>query len=102
MQLIQILLPIRDNLGRPIDRSQFQDLRQRLIERYGGLTAYVRSPAEGLWKDEKDKTIHDEVVLLEVMVEVVDRAWWHGFREEITARFGQQDLVIRAQPMELL
>jgi hypothetical protein len=39
---------------------------------------------------------------LEVMVDVVEHAWWRDFREEFKSRLGQQELVIRAQPMELL
>jgi len=39
-----------DNDGHPFDLSKFEGVRQQLMERFGGLTAFVQSPALGVWK----------------------------------------------------
>ena len=46
--LIQILLPLFDNGGQPFPRSDYMRVRSELTERFGGLTAFTRTPAEGL------------------------------------------------------
>jgi hypothetical protein len=48
MYLIHILLPLKDNQGRPHGRELFRGVAGELTERFGGLTAYTRAPAEGL------------------------------------------------------
>ena len=48
MYLIQILLPLNDNQGRPVARELFRDVGSELTGRFGGLTAHTRAPAEGL------------------------------------------------------
>jgi hypothetical protein len=35
---------------------------RELTERFGGLTVHTRAPAEGLWKDESERTARDDVV----------------------------------------
>ena len=101
MYLVQILLPLADNEGRPFPQTTFDRVRDELTEQFGGLTAYVRSPAAGLWK-EREETVRDDVVIHEVMAESLDRAWWRGYREELRARFRQEALVVRASQVELL
>jgi hypothetical protein len=51
MYLIQVLLPLYDNEGREQPSGLFGDVRRQLTENFGGLTAYSRTPARGLWKD---------------------------------------------------
>ena len=70
--------------------------------RFGGLTAYTRAPAEGLWKEDEDRTSRDEVVIFEVMAEELDRSWWQQYRRGLEARFRQEQVVVRAQEIELL
>ena len=97
MQLVQILLPVFDNEGRRFERSRFDDVRSRLIERFGGLTAFVQSPALGLWKDaHSGATTHDDMILVEVMVETFERDWWSGYRAELERVFRQAEIVMRA------
>ncbi len=97
MQLIQILLPVVDNAGQRFPRAAFEALRHTLSERFGGLTAFVQSPALGLWKDtQSGATARDEVILIEVMVERLDRAWWSDYRSELEKTFRQDEIVVRA------
>ena len=102
MHLIQLLLPLYDNEGKTFPSAMFREIRTRLTERFGGLTAYTRAPAEGLWKEGGGEPKRDEVVVYEVMVDDLDRAWWAAFRAELEIRFAQQELVVRAQRFERL
>ncbi len=47
--LIQILLPTADNEGATFSDADFRKVSDELTERFGGLTAFTRSPAEGRW-----------------------------------------------------
>ena len=102
MHLVQILLPLYRRGGRRFPRAMNDRVRQELTERFGGLTAYVRSPAKGVWKEEKGRTVHDDIAVYEVMVTRLDRAWWSKYREELRERFSQEDLVIRSHPIRRL
>jgi hypothetical protein len=102
MHLIQVLLPLYDNAGQPLPRDLFRSVAAELTDRFGGLTAYTRAPAEGLWKEDGNTTARDDVVLLEVMAPDLDRAWWRTYRAGLEARFRQQKVVVRAQVVEML
>ena len=102
MHLVQILLPVFDNDGIHQPRSQFKRVSDELTDRFGGLTAFTRAPAEGQWKDTSAGTAHDEIVVFEVMTEDLDRPWWQAYRRELEARFRQEVIVIRAQEIETL
>jgi hypothetical protein len=101
MYLVQLLLPLYDNAGRPFPAAAYTQLRSELTERFGGLTAYSRAPAEGVWDDGGQRR-RDDIVVYEVMVDAVDRAWWRSLREGLERMFAQEELVIRAQPAERL
>jgi hypothetical protein len=101
MQLIQILLPLYDNAGNSFGEELFGKVRRELTERFGGLTAFTRAPAQGLWQDEGE-TKHDEIVVFEVMVEELDAAWWRDYRKILEREFRQDTIVIRAQPVTIL
>ena len=102
MHLVQLLLPLRDNDGAPFPRIVFEQVRAELTERYGGVTAYLRSPASGVWKDEEGEVARDEVVMVEVMVGRLERRWWADYRRVLEERFRQAELVVRALRMDRL
>jgi hypothetical protein len=62
-RLVQILLPLRDNQGRAFTGDVHGKTRHELLERFGGVTAYQRAPAQGLWKSDGGDVAHDEVVI---------------------------------------
>ncbi|MBD0321237.1 MAG: hypothetical protein ICV87_12930, partial [Gemmatimonadetes bacterium] len=67
MHLVQILLPLRDNEGNDFPRTEFGRVRAELVERFGGVTAYLRSPATGAWRAEDEEEVaHDDVAIVEV------------------------------------
>jgi len=102
VHLVQLLLPLYDNAGRRMPQHYFAELRDELTERFGGVTAFLRSPAQGTWKEGTGEVDRDEVVMCEVMVEELDRAWWSSYRAHLETRFGQRELVVRAFPLERL
>ena len=102
MHLVQILLPLYDPDGRPFGSAMFREVAAELTERFGGVTAYTRAPAEGRWKDEQDREAHDEIVIFESMVERLDLPWWRSYRHGLERRFRQEAVVVRALGIECL
>jgi len=104
MHLIQLLIPVYDNRGASFPASHYATLREELAERFGGLTAYSRAPAQGLWegKDGEAPAKRDDIIVYEVMADALDRAWWERYRRTLEERFRQDELVIRAQVIERL
>jgi hypothetical protein len=89
MHLVQLLLPHYD-----------EAVARELTERFGGVTAYDRAPAKGKWKPASGETVHDDIVVYEVMVDTFDRDWWARYRAELEKRFDQEELVVRAHQIE--
>ncbi|WP_027602130.1 MULTISPECIES: hypothetical protein [Pseudomonas] len=102
MYLIQLLLPLNDNDGQRLPGALFQEVREELVARFGGLTAFSRAPVEGLCQDEAERVEDDELLVYEVMTEALDRAWWADYRRQLEAAFRQREILIRAQPTERL
>ena len=102
MHLIEILLPLADNAGKPFGADLHAQVRDELAEHFGGVTAFTRSPAEGLWKQGGGAPERDEIVIFEVMADWLDRSWWRGYRSELERRFRQDEIVVRAIEVELL
>jgi hypothetical protein len=94
--LVQLLLPLYDNAGNRFPAKQFAQVRDELVQRFGGMTAHTRAPASGLWQGDDDVTVHDELVIFEVMVDGIDEAWWARYRRDLEKRFRQEALVVRA------
>ena len=94
--LVQILLPLRDNDGEPFGRQDFEKVSAELTEEFGGATAFVQAPAEGLW-DGEGGTKRDEVIIIETMADAIDEDWWSDYRETLEQRFRQDSVVIRSQ-----
>jgi hypothetical protein len=101
MHLVQILLPLQDSDDHPFPAARFDALASELTDKFGGVTSYTRSPAEGRWK-QSGGAEHDDIVVLEIMVGEVDRHWWAALRKRLEAEFRQDEIVIRSQPMERL
>ena len=97
-ELVQIVLPVFDNSGQRHPRELFKQTLAELTERFGGVTAFTRAPAEGLWEDRSGRVVRDDVIVVEVMTRARDDAWWAEYRTLLTARFEQQELVVRALP----
>jgi hypothetical protein len=102
MHLVQILLPVYDNNRARFGEAPFAAVRQELTHRFGSVTAFVRSPATGLWKKDSGEVDRDEIVMVEVMVDPLDREWWRAYRDGLAHAFRQEDLIVRAIAIERL
>lgn len=102
MYLIEFLLPTSDNEGAPFPHDSFELVRAELTRKFGGVTAFLRSPAAGLWADDAGRVRHDDLATFEVMAESLDREWWGSYRATLERRFRQQEIVMRASSFERL
>ena len=102
MHLVELLLPLYGPDGERFAQAHFDAIASELTDRFGGLTAHVRAPAKGLWEESPGRTLRDDIVIYEVMVETIDAAWWAGFRRTLEARLSQDEIVIRAMEIRRL
>jgi hypothetical protein len=102
MHLVQVLLPLFDNTGRRFEEADYLAVKARFTEKFGGVTVYIRSPAEGAWQGPSGAKSHDEIVIFEVMASRLDKAWWRRMRADLARTFRQEQLVIRTHPIEIL
>ncbi len=102
MHLVQILLPLNDNDGHTLPKDLYETVARELTERFGGVTAYTRSPADGRWREEGRDTSSDEVVVFEVMLKTIDETWWSRYRAALETSFRQKQVVVRAQTIRVL
>jgi hypothetical protein len=102
MKLVELFLPCQKSNGKEVDACEFEQIERTLTEMFGGVTAYHRAPAIGRWRDSKSNVEVDEITVVEVMIEHLDRAWWHQYRSDLLRRFEQEELLIRVTEVELL
>jgi hypothetical protein len=67
-----------------------------LTSRFGGVTAFVRSPAVGLWKENSHDINREEIVMFEVLADQLDKEWWASYRKELEDKFRQEEPLIWA------
>ena len=98
--LVQILLPLHRCDGSDVPGEMFAEVRHELTERFGGVTAYSRSPATGLWKRTEAEVERDQVIMVEVVVDAFERDWWTQYRDSLARRFDQEEIHARAVAIE--
>lgn len=101
MELVQILLPLTDKKGHPFPELVLRRIHEELSDRFGGLTAYERSPARGIWRQGTDQH-KDDIVIVEVMTAILEGDWWRSFRQRVEKELGQKELVIRSSSIRRL
>ncbi|NKQ86852.1 hypothetical protein C3Y91_21310 [Rhizobium sp. UPM1133] len=100
MHLIQVFIPAAPQV--PIDvEDVIATVQREMTERHGGATAYLNSPAKGLWSNGEGAE-EDDVIVIEVMVDTLDKAWWHQYRRNLEQLLRQDALLVRALPVEVL
>jgi hypothetical protein len=98
--LIQVLIPIDSETAREDERVG--RTRLELVERFGGITAYVQTPAQGEWISPGGRRERDRIVMVEVVAEQFDRAWWRSYARTLALRFDQDVIHVRGLRIELL
>jgi hypothetical protein len=96
MHQIEILLPAD---------TKFEDKRKALAReltcRFGGVTAFTRAPAKGLF-EQGGRQVEDDIIVFEVMTDSLSREWWSALHERLEKDFDQDEIVIRASHIERL
>jgi hypothetical protein len=96
MYLVQILLPLYENSGRRVPRKVFRAAAKRLAAEFGGVTAYTRAPAEGLWRRTSNKLDRDDIIVFEVMSDRANKAYWRAAQRELRQEFVQDEILVRS------
>src|SRR4051794_14014374 len=102
MHLVQLLLPLYDRRGNPVAEEKFSAVRRELARRFGGVTAYSRSPATGLWKKPRGGIERDVVLLFEVLTPRLSRPWWREYRRSLEKSFRQEQILLLASSVSKL
>jgi hypothetical protein len=95
MYLIQILLPLYTSDKESVDPKCLLELRQELTETFGGITTYSRTPAHGLWKENDEKTVKDDLITFEILAESVDLSFWGQLKSRLELQLDQREILIR-------
>jgi hypothetical protein len=96
--LIQLLLPIAGRVA----QHEFERTRDELVARFGGVTAYVQTLAEGVWTRPDGRQEADRSIMVEVVAPTFDRPWWHAYAIDLAVRFDQQVIHVRAMTIDVL
>ena len=96
MYLVQLLLPLYDNEGHAFEASEYVRLRAELADRFGGVTAYTRAPARGVWKDDSGETTQRRYRDFRSDDDRSGSRLVDRFRKELEDRFRQDTLIVRA------
>lgn len=99
MHVVEIFLPAG---GAALD-AELTKLRVVLTQKFGGFTAFTRAPAQGAWRAPGSGHIEqDDVIVIEVMCEELDRSWWAMLKRELEEALKQQEILIRAHKAKML
>jgi hypothetical protein len=99
MMSVEIYLPMNDNQGTPFPEPVFTQIEPALTEKFGGVTAYKRAPAQGRWKSE-GSTDADDIPIFDVIVGALDKEWWNEFRRTLEERLEQEQILITARDLK--
>lgn len=94
-KLVRVFVPLSDTEGKTFPKKRFKKINKKLTADFGGVTVYSQAPANGIWKDQKDKVVNDEIIIYEVMTPEIDRKYWKAYRQKLEKLFSQKDIVIR-------
>lgn len=101
MNVLEIFLPLDKGGGGTAEPEEIERIVHELADRFGGATAFIREPAQGLWK--REATIErDRIVIVEVVVRELDEAWWRDYRRQLERDFEQSEIMIRVMPCRLI
>ena len=94
MNVIEVFLPLDSGNGEPVEAGRIEAIVNELADCFGGATAFLREPADGLWKGGAALE-RDRIIIIEVMINEVDEAWWKAYRRQLERQFEQAEILIR-------
>lgn len=101
MEIVEVFLPLETGSGVAVDPEIIEGIIGGLADRFGGATAFTRAPAEGLWKQNR-QIRKDRVIIVEVMVDEIDEAWWRDYRRRLEVEFEQDEVMIRVTACRII
>jgi hypothetical protein len=102
MVLIQTLLPVSLSSSDAEADAGVKQTRRELVDAFGGITAYLQTPAQGVWTSPDGERERDAVVMVEIVTESFDRTWWKAYAATLATRFRQDVIHVRALAVEVL
>jgi hypothetical protein len=97
-----IFVPLRYNDGMPIELAKFQELKERLLSRFEGLT-YFPQANQGFWKL-GGITYRDEIVIFRVLASDSRRArrYLRSLKGQLKAELAQEEILIVERDVDTL
>ena len=97
-----LYLPLRYNDGRSVEAETIGRLKQRLHDRFGGLTFFPQHN-EGTWQIDK-VTFRDEIVIVRILAEETRpaREFFLQLKEELKRELNQEEVLIVERKVEVL
>ena len=94
MREYEIYVPLRYNDGRPIEPERLKELKQRLVDEFGGLTHFPQEN-EGLWKVGRH-TFRDQIVIFRVIADDGERAgkFFAELKQQLIRDLNQEDVLV--------
>ena len=90
--ITQVLLPKRDNLGRPFGGALYRAFHARLIARFAGWTR--KGQAEGAWLGPSGEVFTDAHWVYEVGHARRELRFWQAEKERLKTAFDQEEIWI--------
>jgi hypothetical protein len=102
MKEYDLFVPLYDNDGRPIETEKLQQLRDTLLDHFGGLTAFPQ-PNKGFWRM-GNATYRDEVVIYRVVAADAreSREFLVRLKRRLEEELKQENLLIIQRDIETL
>jgi hypothetical protein len=94
MHLVELFLPADAKFS-----QTRRALADELSRRFGGMTAFNRAPAKGLFEQDSGR-VEDEIIIFEVMTTDFEHEWWRILRARLERDFQQDQILIRASAIE--
>ena len=90
--ITQVLLPKRDNLGRPYGRGRYGAFHARMLRRFGGWTR--KGQVEGAWLSPSGKLFTEQHWVYEVGHARRELRFWQAEKERLKTEFDQEEIWI--------
>lgn len=90
--ITQILLPKRDNLGRPFARRKYAAFHARMLRKFGGWTR--KGQAEGAWLSPSGRLFQEEHWVYEIGHARRGLRFWQAEKERLKEEFEQEEIWI--------
>jgi len=91
----ELLVPLMDNDGNPLEPDAFFQIQNDLLDRFGGYRCQPLAPHIGAWTEETI-TYYDKLLMFTVDTSRSDESldWFIEYKEHLKARFLQVEIYL--------